>query len=88
MKRTWIFKIKNEKVINFRLVHLVKIKFSFNRMSKRIRLESALDLHRRLPPDMIERNLSNMIDLVPELCEDLLEKIDQPLKMMTDDQAG
>ena len=57
-------------------------------MSKRIRLESALDLHRRLPPDMIERNLSNMIDLVPELCEDLLEKIDQPLKMMTDDKTG
>lgn len=57
-------------------------------MTNRIRLDSALDLQRRLPPNMIERTVSNMIDLAPDLCEDLLEKIDQPLKMMKDEIAG
>ena len=59
-------------------------------MSKnaRVRLESALDLHRRLPPDMVERNLSNMIDLAPDLTEDLLERVDQPLRLMRDEDKG
>ncbi|CAG5105524.1 Oidioi.mRNA.OKI2018_I69.chr1.g2201.t1.cds [Oikopleura dioica] len=59
-------------------------------MSKnpRVRLESALDLHRRLPPDMVERNLSNMIDLAPDLTEDLLERVDQPLRLMRDEEVG
>ena len=57
-------------------------------MENRIRLDSALDLQRRLPPNMIERTVSNMIDIAPDLCEDLLEKIDQPLKMMKDEKSG
>ena len=51
-------------------------------------LDCALDLMRRLPPQQIEKNLSDLIDLVPELCEDLLASVDQPLKIAKDHQAG
>lgn len=44
-------------------------------------LDCALDLMRRLPPQQIEKNLSDLIDLVPDLCEDLLSSVDQPLKI-------
>lgn len=44
-------------------------------------LDCALDLMRRLPPQQIEKNLSDLIDLVPSLCEDLLSSVDQPLKV-------
>ncbi len=44
-------------------------------------LDCALDMMRRLPPHHVERNLSNLIDIVPELCEDLLSSVDQPLKI-------
>lgn len=44
-------------------------------------LDCALDLMRRLPPAKIEENLANLIDLVPDLTEDLLSAIDQPLKI-------
>ncbi|XP_045162763.1 F-actin-capping protein subunit beta-like isoform X2 [Mercenaria mercenaria] len=44
-------------------------------------LDCALDLMRRLPPQQIEKNLSDLIDLVPNLCEDLLSSVDQPLKI-------
>jgi capping protein beta len=43
---------------------------------------------RRLPPQQIEKNLTNLIDLVPELCEDLLSAIDQPLKVARDKKVG
>lgn len=51
-------------------------------------LDCALDLMRRLPPQQIEKNLSDLIDLVPDLCEDLLSSIDQPLKVSTDKKVG
>ncbi|XP_022085541.1 F-actin-capping protein subunit beta-like [Acanthaster planci] len=51
-------------------------------------LDCALDLMRRLPPQAIEKNLSDLIDLVPELCEDLLSSVDQPLKIARDSHAG
>lgn len=51
-------------------------------------LDCALDLMRRLPPQQIEKNLSDLIDLVPDLCEDLLSSIDQPLKVATDKKLG
>ncbi|KFW90724.1 F-actin-capping protein subunit beta, partial [Phalacrocorax carbo] len=47
-------------------------------------LDCALDLMRRLPPQQIEKNLSDLIDLVPSLCEDLLSSVDQPLKIARD----
>uniref|UniRef100_A0A8C1VX19 F-actin-capping protein subunit beta n=1 Tax=Cyprinus carpio TaxID=7962 RepID=A0A8C1VX19_CYPCA len=44
-------------------------------------LDCALDLMRRLPPQQIEKNLSDLIDLVPGLCEDLLwSRLLQPEK--------
>ena len=51
-------------------------------------LDCALDLMRRLPPQQIEKNLSDLIDLVPELCEDLLSSVDQPLKIARDAAVG
>uniref|UniRef100_A0A3P8UJ46 F-actin-capping protein subunit beta n=1 Tax=Cynoglossus semilaevis TaxID=244447 RepID=A0A3P8UJ46_CYNSE len=43
---------------------------------------------RRLPPQQIEKNLSDLIDLVPSLCEDLLSSVDQPLKIARDKVVG
>lgn len=51
-------------------------------------LDYALDLMRRLPPQQVEKNLSDLIDLVPELCEDLLSSVDQPLKIARDKTTG
>ncbi|CAL8121834.1 unnamed protein product [Orchesella dallaii] len=51
-------------------------------------LDCALDLMRRLPPQQIEKNLSDLIDLVPGLCEDLLSSVDQPLKIARDKAVG
>jgi len=53
-----------------------------------LQLDCALDLMRRLPPQQIEKNLSNLIDLVPDLCEDLLSSVDQPLKIARDKTVG
>jgi capping protein beta len=43
---------------------------------------------RRLPPQDIEHNLGDLIDLVPGLCEDLLSSVDQPLKIARDKETG
>eukprot|EP01135_Chromosphaera_perkinsii_P003293 Nk52_evm68s239 gene=Nk52_evmTU68s239 len=51
-------------------------------------LDCALDLMRRMPPHKIEDNLTGLVDLVPDLCEDLLSSIDQPLKVATDSASG
>ena len=47
-------------------------------------LDCALDLMRRLPPSDIENNLQGLIDLLPDIVEDLLAAIDQPLKVAHD----
>jgi capping protein beta len=47
-------------------------------------LDCALDLMRRLPPAQIEDNLAGLIDLVPDLTEQLLSAVDQPLKVAHD----
>jgi len=47
-------------------------------------VDCALDLMRRLPPSQIEDNLQGLIDLVPELTEELLSAVDQPLKIAHD----
>ena len=36
----------------------------------------------------MENNLADLIDLVPDLCEDLLSAVDQPLKVATDPDSG
>ena len=50
-------------------------------------LDCALDMMRRLPPHQVERHLSNLIDVVPDLCEDLLSAVDQPLKVAKDNKV-
>ena len=37
------------------------------KLSDRLRLESALDLQRRLPPNMIEAHVAKMIDIVSSI---------------------
>ncbi|CAB4420924.1 unnamed protein product [Rhizophagus irregularis] len=44
-------------------------------------IDCALDLMRRLPPQNTEDNLSQLVDLVPGLQDELLNAIDQPLKV-------
>lgn len=51
-------------------------------------LDSALDLMRRLPPQNIEEDLDGLIQLAPDLCEDLLAAVDQPLKIAKDRESG
>eukprot|EP01122_Echinamoeba_exundans_P003283 TRINITY_DN13409_c1_g1_i1.p1 TRINITY_DN13409_c1_g1~~TRINITY_DN13409_c1_g1_i1.p1 ORF type:complete len:268 (-),score=85.31 TRINITY_DN13409_c1_g1_i1:140-943(-) len=50
-------------------------------------LDFALDLMRRLPPSNVEDNLAKLCDLVPDLIEDLLSSIDQPLKIAHDNET-
>lgn len=57
-------------------------------MTEQQQLDCALDLMRRLPPQQIEKNLCDLIDLVPSLCEDLLSSVDQPLKIVRDKTVG
>lgn len=52
---------------------------NLNSMSKE--LDCALDLLRRLPPQNIEKDLSNLVNLTPDLYEELLSSVDQPLKV-------
>jgi len=48
---------------------------------------TALDLMRRLPPQRVDRHLSFLIDLQPELCADLLGTVDVPLKIDKDEKS-
>jgi len=48
------------------------------------KLDCALDLMRRMPPSQIENNLAGLIDLAPDLTEELLSAVDQPLKIAHD----
>ena len=47
-------------------------------------LNSALNLMRRMPPSSIENSLAGLIELVPDLTDELLNHVDQPLKLRTD----
>ena len=58
------------------------------RISADAQLDCALDLMRRLPPQQVEKNLSDLIDLVPDLTEELLSAVDQPLKVVRDRTVG
>ncbi|KRX44414.1 F-actin-capping protein subunit beta [Trichinella murrelli] len=52
------------------------------------RLDFALDLMRRLPPQKCEGFLGCLIELVPDMCGELLSNVDQPLKVATDSTCG
>mmetsp|Transcript_42929 Transcript_42929/g.71371 ORF Transcript_42929/g.71371 Transcript_42929/m.71371 type:complete len:278 (-) Transcript_42929:289-1122(-) len=47
-------------------------------------LLAALDLMRRMPPSRMEKSLEELVDLVPDLTDDLLNTIDQPLQVAKD----
>ena len=49
------------------------------------KLERALDLMRRVPPQNTNKHLGDLIDLCPSLTEELLSAVDQPLSTKTDD---
>lgn len=48
---------------------------------------SAMTLMRRFPPHNVDENLEHLITLVPEEEEELLQRIDQPLRLTTDTNA-
>jgi len=47
-------------------------------------LLAALDLMRRMPPSRMETSLEELVDLVPDLTDDLLNSVDQPLQISKD----
>lgn len=51
-------------------------------------MDSALNLMRRMPPSQVENSLAGLIEMVPELTDDLLSQVDQPLKVVKDTKTG
>jgi len=51
-------------------------------------LTSALNLMRRMPPSSVENSLAGLIELVPDLTDELLNHVDQPLKLQKDTKTG
>lgn len=51
-------------------------------------IDCSLDLLRRLPPSNIDNHLRNVIKLLPDLTDDLLSAVDQPLKIATCSVTG
>lgn len=43
---------------------------------------------RRMPPQQVEENLAGLLDIVPDLTEELLSAVDQPLKVQKCKQTG
>lgn len=50
--------------------------------------DSALSLLRRLPPQKTSRTLTNLCTLRPDLTEDLLSSVDQPLEVRRCKKTG
>jgi capping protein beta len=51
-------------------------------------LNSALNLMRRMPPSSAENSLAGLIELTPELTDELLNHVDQPLKVQNDTKTN
>ena len=49
-------------------------------------VNSCLNIMRRMPPSDIEINLSGLLNLLPELTDDLLQRVDQPLQIGIDEK--
>jgi len=49
---------------------------------------AALDLMRRMPPSRMEKSLEELIDLAPDLTDDLLNTVDQPLQVSRDKKGN
>jgi len=52
------------------------------------RLLASLDLMRRMPPSRMEASLEELVDLAPDLTDDLLNTVDQPLQVAKDTQKN
>ncbi|SCV01641.1 LAMI_0G12750g1_1 [Lachancea mirantina] len=52
------------------------------------KFEAAMDLLRRLDPTKVEKHLTQLIKLEPELAEDLLASVDVPLQVKKDPNAS
>lgn len=50
--------------------------------------DALLDLLRRLPPTRVEENVNALCDLAPEYADDLLGNVDQPLKVLVDEEKA
>lgn len=51
-------------------------------------IDLMLDLMRRLPPPKTEENVTALVGICPEHADDLLQSVDQPLKVMVDRATG
>ncbi len=51
-------------------------------------IKAALDLMRRLPPKDIESSLTDVLTLAPDIVDDLLSSVDQPLKVARCPESG
>ena len=52
------------------------------------RLLASLDLMRRMPPSRMEQSLEELVDLAPDLTDELLNTVDQPLQVTRDTQKN
>ena len=52
-----------------------------------LQITASLSLMRRLPPNKIEQNLNGLLNLIPEETDELLQRVDQPLKEGTDPET-
>mmetsp|Transcript_22117 Transcript_22117/g.20102 ORF Transcript_22117/g.20102 Transcript_22117/m.20102 type:complete len:275 (+) Transcript_22117:56-880(+) len=52
------------------------------------KISTSLSLMRRLPPNKIEQNLSGLLNLLPNETDELLQRVDQPLKESLDTETG
>ena len=57
-------------------------------MAEDAKLLAALDLMRRMPPSRMESSLEELVDLAPDLTDDLLNTVDQPLQVAKDAQGN
>jgi len=51
-------------------------------------IESMLDLMRRLPPTRTQENVTALMNICPDESDELLQNIDQPLRVMVDRATG